>query len=236
MTSTTPRIAVITGAGSGIGLSIARRLDSCGFNTVLAGRTLEPLQMLAASLTNRALVVPTDISEPEQCHALIQHALSTFGRVDLLVNNAGGGSLHPLGQWTPALLLDTYRHNALGPAILVNDLWETFKAQHSGLVINITSMAVLDPFPGLGPYAAAKSALGSLTRTIHNEGASLGIVSYEIAPGAVETKLLRTIVNEDELPRSMALEPDAIAIVVEQIVNGERDEPSGSQIVVQKQG
>ncbi|MHC4975244.1 MAG: SDR family oxidoreductase, partial [Planctomycetota bacterium] len=155
-----------------------------------------------------------------------------FGHIDVLINNAGGGGLEPLGQWNAQNLLDSYTLNAVSAAMLVNELWDSFTARQSGTIVNITSMAVVDPFPGLGPYAMSKAGMSSLTRTIRNEGGHLGIRAFEVAPGAVETDLLRTIVSKEDLPESQALTPDDIALVVEQLVTGERAEDNGAQIQV----
>ena len=106
------------------------------------------------------------------------------------------------------------------------------RSERAGCVVNITSMAVVDPFPGLAVYAASKAALDSLTRSIHNEGADHGIRAYSVAPGAVETEMLRTIVTEEQLPTEQTLAPAQIAEVVADCIAGTCAEPSGSSLLV----
>ncbi|MFG0256459.1 MAG: SDR family oxidoreductase [Phycisphaerales bacterium JB043] len=232
MCTQSTQVALITGAGTGIGRACALRLDALGFSTVLAGRRAGPLRSLATTLRNRAMVIPTDVCDPEQRERLVRESLESFGHVDVLINNAGSGHLLPLGRWTSQELLDAFVLNALSAAMLINDLWESLVSRQAGTIINITSRAVVDPFPGLGPYAAAKSAMGSLCRSVRNEGGHLGIRAFEIAPGAVETDLLRTIVSTTDLPESDTLDPDDVAQVVERLITGQLQAENGSQILI----
>ena len=93
-------------------------------------------------------------------------------------------------------------------------------------------MATVDPFPGLGVYAASKAALASLTRSLHNEGASHGIRAFSVAPGAVETKMLRQLFSTDQLPTDQTLEPAAVAEVVVGCIRGEREDDRGQTILL----
>src|SRR5262249_19483822 len=123
--SSVTRVAMITGAGSGIGRALSIRLARCGWSLTLAGRREANLQETAALSVHEethiaTLVVPTDVTDPAQAHTLVARTVEHFGRLDALVNNAGVAPSRPIADTDPELLRHTFAVNALGPGYLIH--------------------------------------------------------------------------------------------------------------------
>lgn len=232
------KVAVVTGAGTGIGREISVQLAEAGYRIVLVSRSQAHLETTAAEINRRVneppqtLIVPADLTDQQQATAVVDRAVEQWGRVDVLVNNAAVAPNSRIDETTHAVLLAAFSLNLFAPALLVARLWEVFQRQKGGCVVNISSMATVDPFDGLSIYAASKAALESLTRSIVNEGRPWGISAYAIAPGAVETPMLRSLLTEQQLPSENTLSPAAVARVVVQCVIGRRCDDLGRTIVL----
>src|SRR4051794_28346434 len=142
----TGRVAIVTGGGTGIGRGVALVLAEHGADVVLAGRRPEPLTETAAeveALGRRALVVPTDVTEAEQCDALVDQTVADLGRVDVLVNNAGGGQTKSIMKWTD----DEFHHlvdlNLGSVFFLSRAAAKPMIDQGKGSIVNISSAASL---------------------------------------------------------------------------------------------
>lgn len=227
-------VAIVTGAGSGIGRATAEALAALGYALVLAGRTEAALETTRAALGTaaHAIIVPTDMGIESEVHRLIDRAAESFGRVDVLVNNAGTGRHIGIERTTPALARELMQVNALGPALAVLRAWPIFTAQKSGCVVNVSSMATIDPFPGFFAYAASKAPMNLMVDSIAKEGAAIGVRAYSVAPGAVETPLLRANFDEAMIPRSMCLTPGEVARVIVECVRGARPDANGGTIAM----
>jgi len=224
-------VAIVTGAGSGVGRSVARLLLGQGWKVAHVGRTEATLRETAEDNDN-ALVLPADLADPEQATALVHKTVDAFGRVDALVNNAGMASLVPIKDATIESLRASFDVNAFGPALLIAAAFPVMCEQRSGRIVNVASKGISDPFPGFFAYAAAKAALDSFTRSVHNEGKRQGVAAFTVAPGAIETPMLRGIWNEKQLPRGSALDPEQVAELVVACACGERDAQSGETIFI----
>ncbi|HRP62253.1 MAG TPA: SDR family oxidoreductase [Phycisphaerales bacterium] len=220
-------VALITGAGSGVGRAAAMLLARRGYHVALAGRREEALRETASLIGGVTLVVSADISQPEQARGAVDRVAAQSGRLDVIINNAGLAELRPIDAVDDALLQRLFAVNVFGPAHLVARAWPIFLRQKQGCVVNVSSMATLDPFAGLSAYAAAKSALESLTRSIMNERGEADIRAFTVAPGAIETEMLRGIVSADILPTEQTLVPDAVAEVIVQCIVGQREADIG---------
>jgi NAD(P)-dependent dehydrogenase (short-subunit alcohol dehydrogenase family) len=203
------RVAVITGGGTGIGRGAALVLAEHGADVVLAGRRPDPLEETAKdaqSLGRRALALPTDVTTADGCHGLVERAIDEFGRLDILVNCAGGAETKSILKWP-----DDDFENVL--ALNFKAVWHLSKAaakpmmtQGKGAIVNISSGASLLAMPQAAPYGAAKAAVNNLTGSMAAAWAKKGIRVNAIAVGAVRAATLT-----DDAAR-YGLDPEAIAM------------------------
>jgi NAD(P)-dependent dehydrogenase (short-subunit alcohol dehydrogenase family) len=229
-------VALITGAGTGIGRATAIVLAQEGYRISLVGRRREKLEKTAGMLPDGAtrLCLEADIGTMQHARDIVDRTVGHFGRLDVLVNNAGCAPKLPIEEHTPEIIDETYRINALGPAYSIARAWSVFQRQRRGCIVNISTLGTMDPFPGFFAYAASKAAVNLMARSCAVEGRSFGIRAFAVAPAAVETAMLRSIIPESVIPRDRTMPPARIAEVVLQCVRGERDEENGGTIVVER--
>ena len=198
------RVAVITGAGKGIGAGIARAFAEAGASLVLAARTESDLTALAkelGALGSETLAVPTDVLDFEQLEALVQQTLARFGRIDILVNNAGGFPPKPMLQTSAREFEAAMRFNVT-TAFELSRLCAPHLAEHGeGCILNISSVAGHKPTPCFSAYGTAKGALSLLTRELAQEFAPRVRVNA-IAVGSTRTDALNTVLT-DEVEQTM---------------------------------
>ncbi len=226
--STEPRVALITGAGSGIGRATAQRLADEGWRLALLGRTQATLDETASMLPESAasLILIVDLADHAACQDAIRRTVAHFGRLDAIVNNAGIAPRVPIAETDATLVRHVLDRNLVGPIVLVTAAWPELTARR-GRVVNVSSMASIDPFSGFTAYAASKSGLDSLTRSIMAEAGDSGVTAFTINPGVVETPLLRRLFDEATVPKNVALPPDRIADEISACLRGDRDERAG---------
>ncbi|MEM8835269.1 MAG: SDR family oxidoreductase [Planctomycetota bacterium] len=219
------RVVIVTGASSGIGLATSGMLARRGWSLALGARDEQRLMNAANQIdTNeRPLLLPTDVSRREDVERLVERTLDRFGRIDAIVNNAGMGEVVPVAETTWDLLERTMRTNTIGPAYLVARAWPALVESGSGRIVNVSSYATLDPFPGFFAYAASKGALELTSLSARAEGGDAGIKSFNVCPAGVETPLLRRAFDESVVPASMTLTPEDVAKVLVACLEGERD-------------
>ena len=187
------KVAIVTGAGSGIGKAAALALLKDGYRVALAGRRKEPLEQAAAESAagDRALAVPTDVSNPESVRALFAKVKEKFGRLDVLFNNAGtsapGIALEELTfeQWKTVVDI-----NLTGVFLCTQAVLRPMLKQKSGRIVTITSVVGLGGNAGQANYAASKAGLIGFTKSVAREVIGAGVRVNAIAPGYVETPLL----------------------------------------------
>jgi NAD(P)-dependent dehydrogenase (short-subunit alcohol dehydrogenase family) len=193
--STTQKIALVTGAGSGVGRVTAIALLNDGWTVVLAGRRADPLQTLQAEATARgqtALAVPTDVTRPESVEALFNTIESRFGRLDLLFNNAGVNAPAvpmdelPLEKWFNAI-----NTNVTGVYLCARAAFGLMRRQspQGGRIINNGSISAHTPRPFTAPYTASKHAVTGLTKSLALDGRAYNIVAGQIDIGNAMTEL-----------------------------------------------
>jgi NAD(P)-dependent dehydrogenase (short-subunit alcohol dehydrogenase family) len=191
--------AIVTGAGTGIGRAIAKTLHAHGARVVLAGRRRDKLAETAALLGDRTLVMPTDVTAPEQVQALAA-AATEFGqgRIDILVNNAGVMRFAPFQQADEAHWQTLMDVNCWGPRRLMTAVLPAMRGA-GGSIVNIASIAGEHAFPGAAAYGAAKRALRHISQVLAMEEAAHGIRVNVICPGVVEeTDLLEGAVPPEK--------------------------------------
>jgi NAD(P)-dependent dehydrogenase (short-subunit alcohol dehydrogenase family) len=194
----TGKIAVITGAGSGIGQASALALYDCGFSVVLAGRRrnmLEETAALAQASPPRMLVVTTDVSDPASIAALFETVQATYGRIDLLFNNAGISTRNiPIDELTYEQWSNVVAVNLTGAFLCAQHAFRMMKNQtpRGGRIINNGSVSAHVPRRNSTPYSATKHALTGLTRSLSLDGRE-----FDIACGQIDIGNAATTRNED---------------------------------------
>jgi NAD(P)-dependent dehydrogenase (short-subunit alcohol dehydrogenase family) len=189
------RIAMITGAGSGVGRAVALALGREGYALVLAGRRKERLEAVAAeagAAGATALVVPTDVADPAAVRALFAATRQRFGRLDLLFNNAGiGAPPVPLEDLTDEQWKSVVDVNLSGTFYCAREAFRLMKSQHprGGRIINNGSISAHAPRPNSAPYTATKHAITGLTRSAALDGRAWDIACGQIDIGNAETPL-----------------------------------------------
>lgn len=227
-------VAIITGASSGIGLAAAKLLAEAGYRLALASRTQAKLDEAAAEIDGETFVHACDVGEFEQAEELVKATHEHFGRVDALVNNAGTAYLKSIAETTAEQWRSNVDVNLTSVFATTRAVWPIFQQQESGIIANVSSMASKDPFPGLGVYGAAKVGVNMLTLVAAREGAELGITTVCIAPGAVETPLLRSMFDEKKVPAKFTLQPDEVATTIRDCITGQRAFTSGETIFMSR--
>ncbi len=192
-------IAVVTGAGSGIGRAVSRTLLTQGYSVVLAGRRLEPLQEtveLAAADPTRTLCVPTDVGKPEQVRNLFAQLEQSFGRLDLLFNNAGAYTPGvPMEELSYEQWQSTVDVNLTGPFLCAQQAIRIMKAQspQGGRIINNGSISAHAPRPFSAPYTSTKHAITGLTKSISLDCREHNIACGQIDIGNAATPMTRSM-------------------------------------------
>jgi NAD(P)-dependent dehydrogenase (short-subunit alcohol dehydrogenase family) len=208
------KVAVVTGAGSGIGRAVALALFGDGYAVSLAGRRQGPLQETAAAAGEaapRALVAPTDISDPASVRALFDKTKADFGRLDLLFNNAGIGAWAtpleelPYDQWKAAVDI-----NLSGAFLCTQEAFKLMKAQdpQGGRIINNGSISADRPRPNSAPYTATKHAITGLTKSTSLDGRKYDIACGQIDIGNAATEMTAGMAEgATQADGSIAIEP-----------------------------
>ncbi|ROS74607.1 SDR family oxidoreductase [Cellulomonas sp. PhB143] len=205
MSDAPARVAVVTGAGTGIGRATARALLDAGFRVALAGRREHPLVEAAAG-DPAALVVPADVSAPDDVARLFDTVLASWGRVDVLVNNAGTfGPAGSVDEIDPEQFAATLAVNVTGTMLCTAAAFRIMRAQQpqGGRIVNNGSVSARVPRPQSVAYTTSKHALTGLTRSTELDGRPYRITCGQIDIGNVATEITRTIGTG-----SGALQPD----------------------------
>jgi len=208
--SLTGRVAIVTGSGTGIGRATATVLARYGADVVLAARRVELLEATARiieGLGRRALVVPTDVTDDAQCEALVARTVDDLGRVDVLVNNAGGTISKPPEAWTPAEWHRIIDLNLGSVWFCSRPAAEQMLAQGGGSIVNISSGASFLALPNVAPYGAAKAGMNSLTRALAAAWTPGGVRVNAVACGAVQTEGYGASTRRATLPATAVLGP-----------------------------
>lgn len=228
--------AIVTGAGRGIGRAIARRLAAGGANIAVASRTLEELgetKALIERAGGHAVAIIADVTKTDDVERLVAETCSAFGSVDVLVNNAGIAPLATIEQMEPEVFDRLLSTNARSVYLCSRAVWPIMTKAGGGTIINISSVAAFDPFPGFAAYGAAKAFVNTFTKALAAEGKERGIRVYAVAPGAVETDMLRSAFPD--FPSHQTLSPDEIAVLVEELLSPNCARTAGETITIQKQ-
>ncbi len=200
------KVAIVTGAGRGVGAGIAVALAEVGAHVVCAARTPEQIEATAERVRatgRRALAVPTDVTERAQLEALVEATVAEFGRVDILVNNAGGWPPQPLLRTSERAFEQALRFNVTSAFLLTRfAVPQMLETAGGGVIINISSRAGSMVQPGFTAYGTSKAALSFMTRNMAPELApEIRVNAIEL--GGVETDALATVLTDDSIRRQL---------------------------------
>jgi NADP-dependent 3-hydroxy acid dehydrogenase YdfG len=206
------QVAIVTGAGRGIGHAVATALAREGATVVLAARTRQQLAATAAAIRESggaALAIPTDVTQDGAVEAMVEQAIAELGRVDILVTAAGAASFGPVvgtkpADWDPILAVNLRAVMVCCCAVL-----PVMIRQRRGTIINVASVAAQRPIPGAAVYTATKAGVVGFSRVLAEELRAEGVRVGVLVPGAVDTPLWDTIPNSPD--RSRMLRPEDVA-------------------------
>jgi len=201
----TGRTVIVTGGTRGIGLALAEGFALAGARVVVASRKPEACEQAAQRLRElggQAIGVPTHLGELDSLDALVARTVEEFGGIDVVVNNAANALAQPLGQMTPDAMQKSFEVNLRGPVFLVQSALPYLKESPKPAVINMISVGAFMVAGFTSIYSANKAALMSFTRSMATEYAPFGIRVNAIAPGPVDTDMMRN--NPQEAIDAMA--------------------------------
>jgi len=181
------RVWLVTGAASGFGRSIAEAALAAGDTVVLTARRPETLEDLRAAHPDRVAVLALDVTDHARITDIVAEVVLWYGRVDVLVNNAGRGLVGAVEETTDRELRDLMDLHFFGPAALTRAVLPHMRRQGSGAVVQMSSMGGRFSFPGVGAYSATKFALEGLSEALAAEVASFGIKVLVVEPGSFRT-------------------------------------------------
>src|SRR4051794_24133270 len=216
--TTTERVALITGASRGLGREIARLLARQGTRLILTARGAEALQSVADELRahTNVLALPGDVADRAHTARLVRQGLHRYGHIDILVNNAstvGPSPMPTLEAYPLRALTEVFAVNALAPLQLIQLVLPHMRSLGDGVIVNITSDAAIQAYPGWGGYGASKAALEHLSRVLAAELDSSGIRVYTVDPGDMNTQMHQEAEPGEDLSHLPGPEVSAPAIV-----------------------
>lgn len=226
---------LIIGGGRGIGRATAQRFAAGGAQIMVAARSnheLDETRRLIVGSGGLCEVSCTDACSCDEVDALIETTVKRFGRVDVLVNCAGIAPNAKLEELDPAIFRTIFAVNAEAVYFACRAAWPVMKRRRSGVIVNVSSVASVDPFPGFAAYGAAKAWVNLWTKALAEEGRSLGIRVFAVAPGAVETRMLRD--NFPDFPADLCLQPGDVANVIHAVAGTDCRYATGQTVFVRK--
>lgn len=231
------KTCLITGGSDGIGFATAKLFAGQGYQLAICGRTKSKLESAAqeikASSGSEVFTIVADMSDSDQAKSVAEQTLKKFGQVNVLVNNAGAAPLAAFDEIDSAMFENVLNTNVRGVFYLTQTIWNSMRAGQGGTIVNISSLAAIDPFPGFSLYGASKAWIDLMTLALATEGQEQNIRVCSIRPGAVETKLLRGLFPD--FPADQCVAPEVIAEHVWGCVSDPEKFPSGQAFAVTNQ-
>lgn len=242
MSRLTGKVAIITGANSGIGLATAKLFAKEGARVVITGRREDALQQAASEIDGEVLAVHADAGKIEDIRKVVDATVSKFGSIDILFPNAGIAPFYPVEQTSEALFDEVISTNLKGPFFLVKEAIPFLN--ENGVVIFNTTIAQTKGFPHTGAYVASKAGLRSLVRILTSELKEKGIRAVAVSPGPIDTPIFSKLGKSEEEVEQMGAafaaqvplgrfgSADEIARAVVFLASSEASFVNGAEIVV----
>ena len=228
-------VVVVTGGGRGIGRATCRRFAAQGAQVIAASRSEAELAETCGLIKGsggRCHAQPTDVCQPDDIAALVESTVGRWGRIDVLVNCAGVAPASAIEELEPSLFETILAVNVTAVYHCCRAVWPVMRRQGGGVIVNISSVASVDPFPGFAAYGASKAWVNAWTRALADEGRPLGIRVFAAAPGAVETRMLRD--PFPDFPAEQTLHADDVAEVVYTLAQPAWQYATGQTIFIKK--
>ncbi len=209
------KAAIVTGAGRGIGRAVALTMARAGAMVISASRTAEELDALTQeieSLGGKSMPLITDLSSESDIHRLVEATVAAFGRLDIVINNAGIGIYGPLTDMTIEEWDMVMNINARGPFLLCRESIPYLRLQERSYIVNIASVVGTKGYAGQSLYSASKHALMGMSKALAKEVQHDGIRVHAICPGGVDTAMAGQ--SRPDLDRSVLMQPEEIADAV----------------------
>ncbi|MDB5290248.1 MAG: putative oxidoreductase [Phycisphaerales bacterium] len=226
-------VAVITGAGRGIGRATAVALAGLGYRLALVARSQHELEE-TAKLSAGGMICRADVSRADEVDGAVSAIIAQFGRIDAAVHCAGVAPVRSIAQMSIDEWREVIDTNLSAAFYLCKAVWPAFVRQGSGVIVNVSSQAARDPFPGFAAYGAAKAGVNLFGLSAAREGEAIGVRVHTVAPAAVETGMFRKILSPEQYPAEKTLSPQDVAKVIVQCVTGELKHTSGDVIYLHK--
>jgi 3-oxoacyl-[acyl-carrier protein] reductase len=233
------RVALVTGANRGIGAATARELGGAGASLVLVGRDLAQLQQVAGQIGDSALACVADVTDSVQVRHSVDQALARFGRIDVLVNNAGRNSRGAYDTLTSAEFVDIHDVNLYAPFAYVQLVAGGMRERRWGRIINIASIsAQTGGVSGSVAYSSSKAGLIGMTRTLARDLGPFGVTVNAIAPGQIETDMSHVLTEAERtsitasIPLGRLGSPEDIAHTVRFLASEEAGYITGATLDV----
>lgn len=223
--------ALVTGGSRGIGRATALRLAEAGYRVAICARDEETLTKTLDELPpvpGGHLKFACDLSQPGAGEKLVSHVAQQFGRLDVVVNNAGSGPLGAIDEVDADEFDRCLALNISSVLHVTRCAWPIMKRQGNGVFVNISSLASVDPFPGFHVYGATKAWVNLFTKGAAAEGRPIGIRAFALALGTVDTDLLRGLFPD--YPAEQCLSPSAVADYILTLTEPSAMHASGSTI------
>ncbi len=209
------QVAIITGASSGIGWGMAERFANEGMKLVLAARREDKLNELIAKLPSgtEAIAVPTDVSNYNSCEQLVARTIERFGRVDVMINNAGNAVAKPLDETSAEEIDFQIDVNLKGVCYGSRAVVPAMKEQKHGFILNVGSICSFLPFPNYAAYVAAKFGVLGFSKALYEEVRAHGVRVHCLCPAAVNTAWSQLAGGEESMtwPREERIQPSDLA-------------------------
>ena len=229
------QVVIITGASRGIGRATAMTLAEAGAHIVAVARSQDGLSQtrsLIESSGGRCTTATVDVGSYEEITELVTSIKSDFGRIDVLINNAGMAAVLNMADCDVGLFDRMMKTNCHAIFYATRAVWPIFIEQGGGRIVNISSVAAVDPFLGFQAYGAGKAWVSMFSKALADEGRPHNITVHAVAPGAVDTRMLRD--NFPDFPDDQCLPPEEIARAIAWVLDERSKYAGGSVVYVRK--